>query len=494
MSKQVDMEVDYKIMYKKWKTGSLIFIVSMLILLSAACSTDNNNLQLDYERQPEKDYTNVKPEDGVKSRALSSVYTTKKQLSLTFNGLAQSENITDLLEVLDLYSIKATFFVPGMRVAEEPNLLKLITDRGHQIENNTLSSKDLTLMEYEDVYKEIDLTNDLIEQQTKRKPKFVRTNSGFYNESVLQATAQAGMENVVTYSLNLSNWDIESEQEKRAYLSRHINRGGIISINMEKFDDLLPTIKRLAEMANQINYKFVLLEELISNGNGFRKPIEQINGYDAAVYNDDISEAAYTAIASNRTGKKKISLTFDDWGTDFAITPILDILEKYNIKASFFLRANGVENNPNLASAMSEAGHEIANHTYSHPVITTLNTKQIQEEIVKAHRIITEAIQEKPAMLFRPPTGAYDEMSAKAAAATGYDLLAMYDVTTYDWDASKDAATITKIVLDETKDGSVILLHMLDDIHTIEALPKIIEQLHSKGFEFVTYSDLLADK
>ncbi len=479
-------------MSSQLKNGVIISIVSLLIMLCASCSSSNSDPLPQISSQPEKDYSNIAPFEGEKSRAISSVYTTKKQLSLTFNGLAKSEELMKLLDLLDQNSVKATFFVSGMRVAEEPELLKLIYNRGHHIENNTLSSKDLTLMDYSDVYKEIDLTNDLIEKQTGRKPKFIRTSSGYYNEKVLQAAAQAGMENVVTYSLNLSNWNMESEQEKQIYLSRHINRGGVIAINIEKFDDLLPTIERLIQLAGKIKYQFVPLEELIAGGKGYRKPLEEIPGYNAANYNTDLSQVVYTAIEASRNGKKQISLTFDDWGTDFSITPILDILEKYNVKATFFLRANGVENNPNLASAMMEAGHEIANHTYTHPVITNLTANQIQEEIIKAHHVITEAIQAKPSMLFRPPTGAYDEASAKAAAATGYNLLAMYDVTTYDWDASNDAASITKIVLDETKDGSVILLHMLDDIHTIEALPTIIEQLQKQGFEFVTFSDLIA--
>lgn len=80
-------------------------------------------------------------------------------------------------------------------------------------------------------------------------------------------------------------------------------------------------------------------------------------------------------------------------------------------------------------------------------------------------------------MLFRPPTGVVDEERAKAIAATGYKDIAMYNVTTLDWDISNSADDIVNEIMESTKNGSVILLHMLDDINTIEALPRVLEGL-----------------
>ena len=93
------------------------------------------------------------------------------------------------------------------------------------------------------------------------------------------------------------------------------------------------------------------------------------------------------------------------------------------------------------------------------------------QDVVKAHQVITEAIQ-RPVMLFRPPTGVVDDERAKALAVAGYPAIAMYDVTTLDWDISNSADDIVNGVMTKTQKGSVILLHMLDDIHTIEALPE----------------------
>jgi peptidoglycan/xylan/chitin deacetylase (PgdA/CDA1 family) len=94
-------------------------------------------------------------------------------------------------------------------------------------------------------------------------------------------------------------------------------------------------------------------------------------------------------------------------------------------------------------------------------------------------------------MLFRPPTGVVDDQTGKVIAATGYKVIAMYDVTTLDWDSKNSAKDIVNGVLTQTQNGSVILLHMLDDIHTIEALPVVLESLKSKGYTFVKMVEMV---
>ncbi|WP_209972601.1 polysaccharide deacetylase family protein [Paenibacillus eucommiae] len=427
---------------------------------------------------------------GEKSKAVSFVYTAQKVLTLTFNGMGDDKTMNELLDELDKYHIKATFFLPGNRVAEEPEIAREIVARGHDVENNTLNRADLTQVSYQEAHKKIQRTSQIIEKETGVKPRYVRTRSGAFNDDIRLAAAQCGLEAVISYSLNLQDWHKDSSQVVSGFVRKHVTRGGIIALNTEDNPQVVADIAIIAKAVSEVGYKLIPLSKLVAIGSE-RKPLETIPGYDAAQINPDFKKAEYDLVYKGNGDKKEISLTFDDWGTDYTVTKILDILEQYSIKSSFFLRANGPEKNPNLARAILEAGHEVANHTYSHPVITTLTPEQLQDEVVKAHQIITEAIQQKPAMLFRPPTGAFDEASAQAVAATGYRTIAMYDVTTYDWDTSKKAEDIVREIIENTENGSVILLHMLDDIHTIEALPAAIEGLKSKGYTFVTMSKLL---
>ncbi|WP_019638194.1 polysaccharide deacetylase family protein [Paenibacillus fonticola] len=427
---------------------------------------------------------------GEKSRIISYVYTAKKDFSLTFNGMGDKQTMERLLDELDKYDIKATFFLPGIRVAEEPDIAKNIISRGHEIENNTLNHLDLTTLEYEQIYKEIKLSNEVIQKETGITPKYIRTKSGDYSDDIRLVAAQLGMEGVVSYNINPKDRDMKSAQEIGDYVARYISRGSIISLNTDINPEVIPSVGLIAKAAEDIGYKLVTLSELVERG-GERKPLEQIPGYDAAKINPDYKGTSYELVYKAKTRKKEIALTFDDWATDKTVTQILDILAEYDVKATFFLRAQGVEQNPNLARAMIEEGHDVANHSYAHQVVTTLTPEQLQEDVVKAHQVITEAIQEQPLMLYRPPTGVVDDATAEIIAATGYPRIAMYDVTTLDWDVNNSAEDIVKGIMKKTQSGSVILLHILDGIHTAEALPTVLEKLQDKGYTFVKMKDLI---
>ncbi|MNO29876.1 Peptidoglycan-N-acetylglucosamine deacetylase [compost metagenome] len=429
---------------------------------------------------------------GEKSREIPFVYTSKKELSLTFNGMGDKATMISLLDELDKYGIKATFFLPGMRVAEEPDIANEIVDRGHEIENNTLNQLDMSKMDYEQIYKELKYTNDVIQKETGVSPKYVRSKSGDFSDDLLLVTAQLGMKAVVSYNINPKDRDMKSAKEIGEYVEKYISRGAIISLNTDINPEVIASIRYIANAAKEIGYQLIPLDQLVDNG-GVRKPLEQIPGYDAAKMNPDYENQKYELIYKVNTKNRHITLTFDDFGSDKTVTKILDILAEHDVKATFFLRAKGVESNPNLARAMVAEGHEVANHSYTHPVVTSLTPEELQKDLVKAHQVITEAIQEQPVMLFRPPTGVVDDERAKAIAAVGYPEIAMYDVTTLDWDASNSADDIVNKIMESTGKGSVILLHMLDDIHTIEALPRVLEGLKSKGYTFVKMSELIKE-
>lgn len=467
-----------------------ILIVLMVVFL-AACQEDGANSSKTSGRSP--DHEKVERYTGEKSKDIPYVYTTKRALSLTFNGMGDDETMKKLLDELDKYHIKATFFLPGMRVAEEPNIAKEILARGHEIENNTLNELDMSDFSYEQIYKEIKLSNEIIKKETGVTPHFIRTRTGDVKNDVRLAAAQLGMDAVIRYNINPQDWDMKDAKTIGEYVKRYISRGSIINLNTNFNPNIIPAIPLIAKAVSDMGYKLIPLEALIASGKE-RKPLEEIPGYNAASIDLKNKNAKYKLIYKIDTTSKKIALTFDDWGSEKTVNKILDILKKESVKATFFLRAKGVEANPNLARAIVEEGHNVANHTYTHPVLTTLSARKMQEEVVKAHQVITEAIQQQPTMFFRPPTGEIDDQSAKNVAAAGYSNIIMYDVTTLDWDKRNSAKDIVNELLMQTHSGSIILLHMLDDIHTIEALPIAIKKLKEKGYSFVLVSDLIKSK
>lgn len=424
------------------------------------------------------------------SKVISDIYTTDKVLSLTFNGMADLSTMKELLQKLDEHRIRATFFLPGIRVAEEPDIAEMIVEAGHEIQNNTLGDYNLDGMTYEQIYENLKLSQDIFMRETGSFAQYVRTRSGDVHDLLRQAAFALGMKAVAGYTINPRDSDMKSAREIGEYVDRFLHRGAIVQLNTHMNPEVIPAIDHIASVAGQKGYQFLTLSELIESSD-VRKPLEAIPGYDAVTMNLDFQSVPYTMFERLPNGEGYISLTFDDWGSEGTINHILDILRRYNVKSTFFVNGIGVENNPNLARAIVEEGHEIANHTYSHKAVTNMTTQEIQEEIIRAHRVITEAIQQQPVMMFRPPTGVINDRLARIVAATGYTTIALYDVTTLDWNVNNSAEHILNTILERTEDGSIILLHLHDSIHTSEALPHIIEQLLARGHKFVKLTELV---
>lgn len=190
------------------------------------------------------------------------------------------------------------------------------------------------------------------------------------------------------------------------------------------------------------------------------------------------------------TEKKQIALTFDD-GPHPSLTPkILEILAKYHVSATFFMVGQNVLNYPGAARAVIEAGHEVGNHTFTHPHIANLNEKAIFDEIGKCEDALEELCEYRPHLL-RTPQGALTPSLERCLLDDDY-ILVLWSLDTRDWE-NKSTACIVQTVLNRVQAGDIILMHdyIGHNSKTPEALEKIIPILLSQGYEFVTVSALL---
>lgn len=190
------------------------------------------------------------------------------------------------------------------------------------------------------------------------------------------------------------------------------------------------------------------------------------------------------------TDKKQIALTFDD-GPHPKLTPrILKILAQYGISATFFMVGENVFNYPEAAHAVIEAGHEVGNHTFTHPHLANLDEHAILDEIGKCEDALEELCEYRPHLL-RTPQGALTPSLERCLLEDDY-ILVLWSLDTRDWD-NKSTACIVQTVLDKVKPGDIILMHDFigHNSKTPEALERIIPQLLSQGYEFVTVSELL---
>ncbi len=193
-------------------------------------------------------------------------------------------------------------------------------------------------------------------------------------------------------------------------------------------------------------------------------------------------------ISGDRT-KKKIALTFDDGPHPKLTRDILDILDRYRVKATFFVVGKQALQYPHLIKMQKSKGHSIGNHTYNHVDLTSMDEQTAATEIKACGKTI-RGITGKAPHLFRPPGGNYNRSVIRLADTLGY--------TTVLWTANAgDTARISKSdiwgrLFSRIENGGVILMHN-GGRNTAAILPRLIEKLRSDGYEFVTVDELIED-
>lgn len=202
----------------------------------------------------------------------------------------------------------------------------------------------------------------------------------------------------------------------------------------------------------------------------------------AKVYASAQSLISEKPIQNCSTGLPCMALTFDDGPTPVVTPRVLDILASKHIKASFFLVGKNVAGHENIVKRMVAEGHEIGNHSWSHPDFSKLSPAGVAAEIEAAQKAIVNAGAPVP-YLFRPPYGSVNPM----VLSNAHMLIARWDIDPNDWQP-KDSNKIAEEVITHASPGSVILLHDVQP-RTAEALPIIIDKLKTQ-YRFVTMSEL----
>jgi peptidoglycan/xylan/chitin deacetylase (PgdA/CDA1 family) len=184
-----------------------------------------------------------------------------------------------------------------------------------------------------------------------------------------------------------------------------------------------------------------------------------------------------------------IAMTFDD-GPHATNTPkLLEMAARRHIKLTFFVLGECVEQNPTVLQREVAEGHEIGNHSWSHPNLAKLSDQAVRSQLQRTEDIIVKTAGVKP-KLMRPP---YGELTKRQRVWVNHDFgykVILWDVDPLDWKRPGPSVVARRIIAG-ARPGSIILSH---DIHppTIEAMPQVFDALLAKGFKFVTVSELLA--
>ena len=210
------------------------------------------------------------------------------------------------------------------------------------------------------------------------------------------------------------------------------------------------------------------------------------------------SSRLYGKVWSNgNRNNLRIALTFDDGPNEPYTSQVLGILERYGIKATFFIIGQNARRYPEVCRQIVTAGNVIGNHSYHHHKSLCLRrNKAVARDIKQAHQAIYECTGLEP-KLFRPPHGFRTPWMMRTVRSLGYTVVT-WDNMTGDWDANKSAEDIERTIVQGAKPGGVIVLHdgrdsrpRYDRSQMLQALPFVIGTLKKMGFNFVTIPELL---
>ena len=185
-----------------------------------------------------------------------------------------------------------------------------------------------------------------------------------------------------------------------------------------------------------------------------------------------------------------MSLTFDDGGSVENVKSVLETLDKYEVHASFFFLGSFIEQNPELMKAIADKGHDVGNHSYSHPYFTKVSYNKIISELSSSANAFKKATGYDMKPYVRPPYGAKNNTVLNAISDAGYTHTVLWNVDTNDW-KKKTSNEIVNHVLANAGNGNIVLMHTTANSNSAKALPKIIEGLQSSGYKLVSISELM---
>ncbi len=194
-------------------------------------------------------------------------------------------------------------------------------------------------------------------------------------------------------------------------------------------------------------------------------------------------------------GSRQIALTFDDGPNDPHTLKLLDVLAKHNVRATFFMIGRYVQQRPDIARAVAQAGHVVGNHTFTHPLLIFKSELETRTELLDCRSALQDAVGEH-SNLFRPPRGGRRPATLRIARDLGLETV-MWNVPSGDW-KNLPASAIEKNIAQRLRGGDVVLLHDgshlamgFDRAQTVIATANLIPQYKDEGYEFVTVEKMM---
>lgn len=413
-----------------------------------------------------------------------------KVIYLTFDAGYENGNVATILDALKKHNAPGAFFIlPGL-IKYNPEIVERMANEGHTVCNHSTHHKDVSgISGAEALREELSGVEEQYKALTdKEMAKYFRPPEGSFSEQTLALCAELGYR-AVFWSFAYADWDNNSQmspEKAKEKLLAGLHPGEVLLLhptsatNAAIMDDLLTEIE-------QRGYRFGTLDELTMDISA-RELASEHTSVRTSVHD---YEAQGLVFSDNPDAGKVIALTFDDGPHATQTDEILAVLDRFQVKATFFPIGENIELHPEVTKRVCEAGHEIGNHTYTHATVSKLSEEALRREIEDTAALLKEQCGISP-VLFRPPGGDISDSAVKLVHEMGYRyVLWSWRVDTRDW-AAVSVDSVVKTVLNNVGNGNIVLFHdyVVGKSPTAKALEILIPALQEQGYRFVTVSQL----
>jgi len=432
------------------------------------------------------------------------------KLAISFDATWGVDQTDEILDILDRHGVKTTFFLAGYWVEKHPDYVRKIKERGHEIGNHSYAHPHMNALTHAQIRADLKKNHDLIKEITGDDAFLFRPPFGEYSNKVIEAAESLGYFSI-QWSIDSLDWKDVSAEYMVDRVLKSAGPGEIVLFHNagkhtpRAVDMLLSELKSRGLEVVPISELIYKERFVIESHSGVQRRLDSPGaasggraalGFLLMALRDYLRFAAAEPAAAPAEGEipgkdqpvrkvpgrpKQMAITVNvDWGNE-VIPGMLDVFDRYGVKATFFLTGRWAAAFPEMAALIASRGHEIANHGVSHAHPVQLSTHDLRSHIGENADILRRAAGVEPAPLYAPPYGEVNDRVVREAAALGY-WTTLWTLDTIDWQEPAPDTIVQRIV-PRAEDGAIVLMHPKPQ--TLEALPRLIEGLQAKGYALV---------
>lgn len=406
---------------------------------------------------------------------LERVETSDQMIAVMVEGIHDKNGLEELSTICLQEQISASIFSTDQFITDNAALISRSQVVGLEFGILENTNYDWGKLTKEEIVQRLQKADAAIKRVTGKANKFVRFQNHDLEQRFVQASAAEDLSYTIVRGIDTTAWSTSADLSAIEKAMTTLKSGDIININMLQ-KPAKGMLLQLIRSAKARGYKIVTISELVST---VRAPAEI-----------KAAPKAYSVISRiNKPLQPTVFLTFDDSGNERQIDELLNVLQNNQVKCTFFLTGNWVYRNPELVRRVANAGHEIANHSFSHASFMQLSDDEMINEIQATENAVFEVTGKPLLKYFRPPYGEYNGAVDGVLKQLGYEALILWDVDTRDW-TGISAASIIEEIRSHVDNGSIILFH-IHGANTVLALAKIIPELKEHGYALDRLSSAL---